>query len=251
MPTDTWWHYTDANGLLGILKSGKLWASCISYLNDAAEVAFGLEILETLLKEEGDSPRRPIWPHKTHPLTRSAQDVYAISFSAEGDLLSQWRGYAGRAGYAMGFSTEFMYLAYAHTVGGAYPEPYAIRYGEDARHHLRNDLQGRLDVRDRRLEDDDAWALLRNLPRYKHGSFSEEQEWRIAVLEPTPESVEFRERNGRLLPYVEVPLPQAAFTDIRLGPGSTYDDVAAVELALRRYGWGENIRVTESTSPYR
>jgi hypothetical protein len=33
--------YTDANGLLGILQSRKLWASDVMYLNDSKEIHYG------------------------------------------------------------------------------------------------------------------------------------------------------------------------------------------------------------------
>src|SRR5699024_11886494 len=38
---ETLWHYTDTNGLLGILSSKLLMASSATYLNDAAELSYG------------------------------------------------------------------------------------------------------------------------------------------------------------------------------------------------------------------
>jgi hypothetical protein len=34
---DVLWHYTSLNGLLGILDSGKLWASDLRFLNNSSE----------------------------------------------------------------------------------------------------------------------------------------------------------------------------------------------------------------------
>ena len=43
------YHYTDLNGLLGILESKELWATDVRYLNDASEATFGEERLRKLV----------------------------------------------------------------------------------------------------------------------------------------------------------------------------------------------------------
>lgn len=248
MTPDTWWHYTDVNGLLGVLDKRKLWASCVGYLNDTLEVEFGLSVLKDILEELGN-PLESIWPVESHPLERSPLDVYAVSFSTHGDLLSQWRGYANGAGFTIAFDPAEM--KFSETVGGVDSEPYRVRYGHQARNELKLDVESRLSAGQGQLDENDAWALLRNLPRYKHGSFAEEQEWRVAVLDPGAQAVQFRPRNGRLLPYVEIPVPDTAITEIRLGPGARQADIDATRLALKRYGWNEEIRISQTTSPYR
>jgi hypothetical protein len=41
---ETVWHYTNAAGLLGILRSNVLWATDAFFLNDAAEVTYGIDL---------------------------------------------------------------------------------------------------------------------------------------------------------------------------------------------------------------
>lgn len=48
---DEIWHYTDADGLIGILESGKVWATQLSCLNDTLEQRYFGELIHRALKE--------------------------------------------------------------------------------------------------------------------------------------------------------------------------------------------------------
>ena len=51
------YHYTSAEGLLGIVESGILRAGNFSYVNDASELTYGQELVTDVLSEEiGDAP---------------------------------------------------------------------------------------------------------------------------------------------------------------------------------------------------
>ncbi len=45
------WHYTDANGLTGILQTGKVWATQVSSLNDTLEQRYFGELVHQAVKE--------------------------------------------------------------------------------------------------------------------------------------------------------------------------------------------------------
>jgi hypothetical protein len=53
-------HYTSAQGLLGIIPSGKVWASEASSLNDLAEVRQGWETISRVLMTLTDSEGRQL-----------------------------------------------------------------------------------------------------------------------------------------------------------------------------------------------
>lgn len=228
-----------------------LMISALGYLNDASEVAFGLKTLKQVIDEidaTSSSSIDDVWPSSV-PFERSSTGIYAVCFSTEGDQLSQWRGYAGGAGYALGIDLDLL----THTASDPNEhtaEPYAVRYGLEATRFLRNDVESRAIANDGRLSEEDARHLLRNLPRYKHGSFVEEREWRLAILDADAKTVEFRPRAGRILPYIPVRMPKKALTHVRVGPGADAAAVAAVELALERFGWSD-VKVDQSASPYR
>jgi hypothetical protein len=102
---ETVWHYTDGNGFLGILQSGRLYATQVSALNDSKEteyatdlfreevkkaiaeqagkndvVSFFQSILEQI-KEEPDNP------------TQGISKFYVACFSSRPDDLNQWSKY--------------------------------------------------------------------------------------------------------------------------------------------------------------
>ena len=61
-------HYTDAAGLLGILKSRSLWATDFRSLNDASEMHYGMDLAHGLIKE---SAKRDPCERKAAFLARS------------------------------------------------------------------------------------------------------------------------------------------------------------------------------------
>ena len=109
-PSGILYHYTSAEGLLGICQTKKLWASNIHYLNDSKEYAHALDLLRSEIKSRihqkiGDNT---LLIRLYELLERIEQvTVFLCSFSEVGDLLSQWRGYCppGR-GYSIGFAAD-------------------------------------------------------------------------------------------------------------------------------------------------
>lgn len=111
-PPDTLYHYTTQTGLLGILASDSLWATKIHYLNDSAEyqLAFNLakSFFDRLFKGERSTKKRTKIKTLVGNLSTIARmNVCVCSFTHHGDLLSQWRAYAGGiAGFSVGFRSE-------------------------------------------------------------------------------------------------------------------------------------------------
>lgn len=142
-PPSVLFHYTSAEGLMGILDSNRLWATDARFTNDPSEVRYATrttnsaveDILrkvdsgtvdqtgsfETIMKTVQDpltafftgikSSIRGLLMSKVDELTSGILDafegnleVYMVSFCGLGDLLSQWRGYGSQGGgYSIGF----------------------------------------------------------------------------------------------------------------------------------------------------
>jgi hypothetical protein len=90
----TLYHYTNADGLLSMLRSGRLWATDASYMNDPRELSYGYDLLEELVRAQ---PRLRTVRERLVRLIRTAVDdkiangrVYVASFCRDPDLLSQW-----------------------------------------------------------------------------------------------------------------------------------------------------------------
>ncbi|STN37882.1 w0044 [Escherichia coli] len=65
------YHYTDLNGLKGIIESGSLWATHFSFLNDSNELTHGMNCLENALQYlRDDFNRKPLSSSNRHPYKR-------------------------------------------------------------------------------------------------------------------------------------------------------------------------------------
>ncbi len=115
---ETVYHYTNKEGIYGILDSQSIWATHYKFLNDSDEIHHILCILEPLLSELSKEPKKS----KEYTIAKRVDgvvkeafgiagstpwfDIYIASFCKEKDLLSQWRGYGGDGGYAIGMNYE-------------------------------------------------------------------------------------------------------------------------------------------------
>jgi hypothetical protein len=101
------YHYTNLDGLMGILRRRQLWATDIRFLNDTTEAHYGQQQLDENLRVAVDEDQTPDssllneladWARHWKATFRP----FVACFSQNSDQLSQWRGY-GRLGYAIGF----------------------------------------------------------------------------------------------------------------------------------------------------
>jgi hypothetical protein len=117
------YHYTDTAGLLGILRSGNVWATHSKYLNDASEFQFAVGLLQEVVLEAAADAEADSWKDLCRdavfdsefsdsagsaPLDDDTQ-FFVACFSEEKDRLSQWRGYGKSiGGYALGFPFDHL-----------------------------------------------------------------------------------------------------------------------------------------------
>lgn len=105
------YHYTNYEGLLGIIQNRSLFATHYSALNDPQEIIHGRklilsEVMECLSGAKGNLKR--YYEQIKRYMEASFRHVYAnpfiTCFCENGDLLSQWRGYGSTGtGYSLGF----------------------------------------------------------------------------------------------------------------------------------------------------
>src|SRR5215210_578604 len=92
------YHYTDLNGLRGIVDNHDLWLTHSRYSNDDEELTHGSQIVKKVIEEEfaGDTDRRRkkyLKDIDTIFNLPKAEGVYICCFCEEDNLLSQWRSY--------------------------------------------------------------------------------------------------------------------------------------------------------------
>ena len=244
-PTKVLYHYTSLSGLQGILASKSIWASDIRYLNDAAEMRHAAnlitgEITQRLGRsQENSKVLRQLRDWLAHRLVEG-HILFAASFTENGNLLSQWRGYCPPGkGVSVGFNPDYLAKCakdnsfeigkclydtsqqreIATTIVDAI-QALAAKRGENKDPSKRHPTQSFHDVFE--LCED---HLLRVAALLKHPSFQEEQEWRIVspiVKNYRDTPIRYREGISMLVPYIELSLvaPNEAmkFQHIYLGP---------------------------------
>ena len=227
-PKGLLYHYTTLTGLLGIVQTRNLWASDIRYMNDSAELRHSADLIRTEVQERlarglGKADllgRFADWV--TYRITNGHM-MFASSFRAHGNLLSQWRGYASHGkGVSLGFSSSYIIECAARQqfqIGKCIYDPVRQRrlVGQvvDA---VEAQVDGYLKGGEspQRLSEiyQEVFAgieidMLRIAAILKHPSFSEEKEWRVVspVYPDTVDSpIRFREANAMLVPYIEFDL---------------------------------------------
>jgi hypothetical protein len=109
------YHYTTARGIEGIISKREIWSTDIESMNDTKEIKYGVEVIEEEIKSakeryEGDRLVSEVFlssiEKELENLARDRYSIFVTCFCREGDLLSQWRGYADRGG---GYSIEFKF----------------------------------------------------------------------------------------------------------------------------------------------
>jgi len=220
-PQECLYHYSTLSGLLGIVGSGILRASDIRYMNDSAELRHTLDLLNAHVTRRivsgVDNPAllNEFLEWLSHRIA-SGPLMMGASFRANGNLLSQWRGYSVHGkGVSLGFDPRhILHCAHAQhfQVGRCLYDP------EEQRQLVEQIIDGveRLAAQEVPRPDtkgDPSWHhvfaqveddLLRIAAILKHPSFQEEQEWRLvspAIAHGAEPVVHFREGHSMLVPY--------------------------------------------------
>ncbi len=105
------YHYTTINGLMGILPNSSIWASDARFMNDSSELSYATDLIVRVVDEELEKVADPALK-ELFELRRGFTAIFDFGyeprpfiacFCEDGDLLSQWRGYArGQAGISLG-----------------------------------------------------------------------------------------------------------------------------------------------------
>jgi hypothetical protein len=292
-------HYTDSAGLLGILSSKSLFATDYRYLNDISEGSLIRDLILPILEDEIAEivPRlaekgllRGFYENlgaRGHRLQaegfyKSLVDSldattppFVLSFCRHTEekaikhgLLSQWRGYAGSAGFAIEFDEpELVELIRVEndTFAYAWMKSNYVRYkgyddlfdpnvyrgvaGELIRRMFKprdvSDITGRMGPK----EMDEVMVDFANTaPFLKHEGFQEEEEYRIiagrvdqdmigADSTRRVKKIQFRSKEGLIVPYIKLfegSTRDLPITSIIVGPHPFQEkQEAAVRMAMK------------------
>ncbi len=204
------YHYTTAEGLKGIVKEQKIWASSIFSLNDWTEFHHGRgiieEVTEGLLQKNntilGGHPYETILKTVRELGPATSPHIYVCCFSDKDDDLSQWRAYGPEGGFSIGFSRIRLSALAAEQHYDLIPCSY-----EDApKRLLATQLINTINGLDLWNLQDFCSAIeakfLSVVPALKNVKFAQEDETRLVSTDPPPkDGTAFRIRKGLIIPY--------------------------------------------------
>jgi Protein of unknown function (DUF2971) len=280
-------HYTDAQGLLGILdhEAPVMRASSATYLNDSRELLFGADSIRKRMDKRVARSRTFDGKFEQWILAIADQidlelratkvsesEPFVACFSTADDALSQWQGYGGHGG---GYCLEFDYDI-LNSVGTCYPSTdldlprppslttrlVPVRYGgvegtPDPIDDVVDELFAAYNHNSQiaQLDQIDLFELVQRtvlpiLPLFKDPAFALEDEWRM-VIESSHSEVKHRAGTRSIIPYVDLQLPKMALRKVWIGPGiHTEMRRSAVFSLLIRRGYSA-IPVPRSSIPWR
>lgn len=103
------YHYTSLEGFQGIIESSDLWLTDSAFMNDASEIAHGIDLSREVFESiaTNGSPIADILRGMTNVPVAARPRVNIACFSSARDHLSQWRAYSQNSvGVALGFASE-------------------------------------------------------------------------------------------------------------------------------------------------
>jgi hypothetical protein len=272
-------HYTGIGSLLGIAKSGKVWASHVYYLNDSKEIVHACDLLQNALEprmvfdqlltaeDRAFGDQFQSWAksfYNTHYC------LFVFSLSEKESLLSQWRSYTPHGkGVSIGFSPQLLDeliqtndLKIARCVYDPV-EQRTLLYGlfdkllttfRQERPTF-NPSQTTVETRYFPFLERFRGEVLQVLAIMKHLAFEEEQEWRLITpyfpSYVTP-SIQFREGASLLVPYTELSLSgsRPIFEKVILGP-TAHENLSMSALSMFLSNQGICNQAVNSHIPYR
>lgn len=271
------WHYTSADGFLGILQSSSLYATQVSSLNDANETIYASKIfcdaVEVLIGEkEGDSTER-LFLLKVLELVRKENLVafrgrsqfFVACFCGDQDDLTQWERY-GKGGYAIGFYARGLNREPNSTVYRVnYERPVHLEAAKQlADATLRFYLEG---LTPERFQEPDKWAedfltawdqwIYKLAPLVKDSTWRAENEFRLVHELKNSEfnQVRFRQKGNALCRYIPLQTrswvprraPLLPIAKIMMSPGIDVEtSIVSIRLLLDQLGYVGQIPIEAS-----
>lgn len=228
------YHYTNIQGLLGIINSEALWMTDFQYMNDLQEINHGIQLAKSILQElkksekySGKEEYFKIWENFVE--TGVDRRICISCFSLDnGDSLSQWRGYGDKGvGISIGFDvSEWQFwdkdlvtlnpIVYnaekQRKILSNFFHIYLTVLDWDANKNMRNGKDEKIETaKPEELTNNFISQVYKHIVSFKHPSFADEKEVRWVYLEDkhiselmalkVPKKL-FRTIGNKLIPYI-------------------------------------------------
>ena len=268
-PDDLLFHYTSLGAMQSILRERSVWATDIRFFSDAAELMHLMHALHHGIRSRNGNIVLQQFRDWLSVRLPSGNMVFAVSFSAQGNLLSQWRAYCPPAkGVSLGFDpAEIVRLAseQSFSVGRCLYDrkeqealvneildsvlSLAVAMGQDTKRHPTQSYHSVFET----VET----PLLRIGALIKHPAFREEFEWRAVspvLTDFVNSGIRYREGTSTLVPYLDFHLADSTsavrLSSVFVGP-TPHVNLAIDAISRCLSGHGTSLGVFSSGIPYR
>jgi hypothetical protein len=273
------YHYTSIDALINILKPDEnqkicFWASHVEFMNDPDEYTFIFSLLKpSILKYEKDYG-------KTQELSKNLPEnigdrllrlapgpPFLLSLSNLENDLFMWRTYGAEgSGVSIGLDKNILLNEIDPKDGLNYNPNSFFRY---CSYDKENNIKTMSDywqsiydalpgfIEHGRIEGKYFWRFLKLILNhcfsFKHKSYSYEQECRVCKYEHRPEEINYRVKNGVVIPYSHIYFSKDVIRRIWIGPSVNAEmSKKAILLLLKTYGYDfDESFVQVSKIPYR
>lgn len=278
------YHYCSNRTFHSIIQNRCILLSSLSLSNDSMEGKLVAKALTKIATADGISPCGLKQLNDALSLLENALDAFGFCLSEEGDLLSQWRGYASDGkGVSVGFNSEYLkalgeqqqftlkQVEYEDNLHSDLVKPTYLKVKESIKNGSLNFpvRGGLLDSRtDEEIETEKRLyskksaefithilGLVPDLFRLKSRAFREEQEWRLISHRPKePEATnnpcKFHPGEDLITPFKEAELKQIYISPIKtvfLGPKNR-TPLDVMKMFLCQHGLSDvSVQVSESS----
>lgn len=282
------YHYTDGNGLRGILANQSIWFTDYRHLNDPSELIHGIEMAHDVIRllANGADGRvglflQTITDMFSEKNFSATLNFFISSFSKARDDLGQWRSYADNGrGYAIGFAPRHFRI---ESPTGTKPNDnifvgpvlygvaevcnrHELAISEVAAIFLKAAEANATILSDKSVGipfmQDMARAIIAspfiwNSLTSKHPAYEHEQEVRLVMLGQHKElkpHITTRFRGSEIVPYIphKMSLRSAdEIVEIVVGPSAPRDAEHSLRTLLDSLGIDANVPISRSDIPYR
>lgn len=294
---DTLYHYTSLKGLKGIITERQLRASDLRFLNDSSEFMYAFNLAESEITW-GPAARAlgGLPPCKTEKrdkvlielleliLKESGQineevRTYSVSFTKQGDILSQWRAYCPRGGVSIGFEgpklNEIIKKNYElQIVECEYDKEHQLnllnKIFDDFKIHFKEEFEilkkysCEEDINDFDFIQQKFISMKEHLlvriaelsHTFKDPAFKEEEEWRLSVLGRTSDfkNEDFFLKESYFVPFVNISIEdenqKLPIKNIFIAPTS-HKDLTKNSVKRLVNSMGIECPIADSIIPYR
>ncbi|MFC1551744.1 DUF2971 domain-containing protein [Candidatus Latescibacterota bacterium] len=223
------YHYTNSDGLMGIINNGEFWATHHKFQKDDTEIKYGIELINNkmleYIEDESDNTKKSILQEFNTKAFNVAEysphifDYYSVSFSSDNDSLPLWREYGDKGkGYTLcfiidDFNVESIGLDIVKLANLEISTLLIkVIYKEDEQEKIirsfykliRSDVTENTTVK-QLLDNYCKWYY--NLPvLYKQPSYDFENEWRIVykTSQILNDHISFRSKGSDIIPYIKI-----------------------------------------------